>query len=136
MGSTATGAQNSSTVTVTNNDVDVSFTTDSQFNETITKFALDDAGNTHTTYSNYQSFTLGSSTTSSTIVLIRVYRQLSTTHYYKNIAIVDPVWKQVPVISGTSEDTVVEDEYSLLGNKASVFMDYYSDSSAESLSNF
>jgi len=135
-GSTASGAQNASTVESVNSDVDVMFKTDSQFNETITKFALADSGNTHATYSDYQSFTLGSGATSSVILLLRAARQLGSTYYYKNIVIVDPVWKKAPVFDSTADDTIVEDEYTLLGNKNSVFVDYYSNTSAESLSNF
>ena len=135
-GSTSGGSQNSATETVVNSDVDITFNTDSQFNSTITKFGLADTGATHTTYSNYQSFELGSSATSSVIMLVRIYRLLNSVHYYKNIAIVDPTFKKVSVFSSSADDTVAEDEYTLLGNKASTFIDYYSHSSAESLTNF
>lgn len=135
-GSTSSGAQNSSTETVTNNDVDITFNTDSQFNSTITKFGLADKGLTHTTYSNYQSFNLASGTTDSVIMLVRIERQYNSVYYYKNIAIIDPVFKKVSVYSSAADDTVAEDEYTLLGNKSKVEIDYYSNASQESITNF
>lgn len=135
-GSTTAGAQNSSTETVTNNDVDITLTTDSQFMEELTKFALKDSGITHTTYTNYESFNLGAVSTKNPIVIIRIKRLLSGTYYFKNIAIEEPVFKKAPVVSTASDDTVVVDEYSLLGNKSKVYIDYYSKNADETLTNF
>ena len=135
-GSTTAGAQNSATEAVTNSDVDITLTTDSQFIEDLTKFGLAEAGITHTSYTNYESYNLGSSSTKNPIVIIRIKRLLAGVYYFKNIVIEEPVFKKVPVLSSAADDTVVTDEYTLLGNKSKVYIDFYSKNADETLTHF
>jgi hypothetical protein len=125
-GSTTAGAQNSATETTTNNDVDITLTMDSQFIEALVKFGLADSGITNSTYTNYESFNMGSASTITPILFCRIKRQVGSIYYFKNIAIEEPVFKKMPLLSGSADDTVISDEYTVLGNKSRVYIDFYS----------
>jgi len=133
-GSTVDGAQNSSTESTANNDVDITITTNTDIVENITKFALADTGITNSTYTNYQSFNLGSTSTDTTMVFMRIARTVGSVYHYKNYLVTEPVFKKVGVPQGSADDSVLSQEYDILGNKSQTFVDFYS-GSVESLSN-
>lgn len=128
-------AQNTATETITNNDMDITLTADSKFEDELIKFGLSESGITNSTYTNYQSFNYGVLTTLDKFVLLRTKRLIGSTYYFQNILIVNPVFKNVGTLSGSAEDAVNQTEYAILGNKSYAWIDFYSGASDETLTN-
>ena len=61
---------------------------------------------------------------------------VSGTYYFKTIVVSQPEFTKPDVIDGTADDTSIESEYTLLGNKSKVWYDQYDDTSDETLVNF
>ena len=135
-GSDSNGAQNTETFLNPVYDVDVSFKVDSKVVDDLIEFTLSPFSDTHSDYSNYKAYVLSKPSSNEIIMFIRIHREINGTHYYRNILIEDPLIKNRGAISGNSGDTTLESEISLIGNKSKVYMDFYSGTTAESLTNF
>lgn len=135
-GSTAGGSQNSDTLTTTNSDVDISVTVDTEVTDFLSKMGMDANSDTHASVSNYGAYSLGSSTTDTYVMLIRVKRLVGSTYYFRNILILNPVFKKPGAVDANSDDTALETTFELLGNKSEAWVDFYDDTSDETFTNF
>lgn len=134
-GSDSSGNQNSETETTVNNELNITLSTSSQFGEVLTEKALDFGVTTHTTYADYKSYNMASRTTNTLLMVVRVKRLKGTTYYFKTFAIVDPVFLNTGGVSGASDDASLTSDYSLVGNKTKVYVDYYSNTADETTTN-
>lgn len=135
LGSTSSGAQNTDSFVTVNPDIDITINADPAVVEQLTPYILTPSGDTHTDYSNYESFNLGSSTTDEVVLLIRIYKQVGSTYYYKNYVVVNPTFKKVDSLDISGDDEVASIEYSLLGIKENGYKDFYSAATKESVTN-
>lgn len=135
-GETANGSQNSYTSVTPNNEVDVTLDTDTEIYDELVSFGLADQGVTHSDYTDYKSFVLGSKGTDKIGVLIRVKRKIGTNFYFRNILILEPEFKTVPVFDASSDDDILTNTYELLSNKGNIHMDFYTGSVDETLTEF
>ena len=133
IGANASGGQNGETQVVVNQDVDITLSADAQIVDELMDFAFQDSGITNSTYTNYTSFTLASGSSSIVLMVIRVKRLIGTEYYYETIAVFDPKFKKQGQFGISADDTAATTEYSLTGNKGSTFVDFYSGTTQEVL---
>lgn len=124
-GSDSTGNQNSSTETTPNNDVDITLSGDATFGITMEELALDAQDDTHATMDDYKAFVLGSRSSDTMAMLVKIQRLINGVYYMKNYLIVEPVFKQIGGFSGSSDDPTLSVDYALLGNKGYIYVDSY-----------
>lgn len=134
-GSDSSGNQNSDTETVVNNELNITLSTSAQFGELLTEKALDFETITHASYADYKSYNMASRTTNVILMVVRVKRVLGSTYYFKTYAIVSPTFLNTGGVSGASDDASLSSEYSLVGNKTNVFVDYYTGVADETTTN-
>lgn len=135
-GSDTSGSQNTETVFDQNMDLDITLTTDDSFEGELAAFGLTSDGITNSTYANYKGYNLANSTSNQIGMLVRIHRLIGTTHYYKNIVVNNPVFKKMGENSGNADDPTLTAEYSLFASKSNTYKDYYSGTTAETLTNF
>lgn len=135
-GSTSSGAQNSYTSVTPNNEVDITLDTDTEIYDELIGFGLADQEVTHSDYADYKSFNLGSKGSDLIGVLIRVKRQIGSNYYYRNIVVLEPDFKSIPVFDASGDDSILTNSYELLANKGKVYLDFYSGTENEELTSF
>jgi len=131
LGSTAAGAQNSEAFVTVNPDVDITLSADPAIVEQLTPYILTPLGDTHIDYSNYANFNLGNSSGDEVVILIRIYKQVGTTYYYKNYVLVSPTFKKVDSLDISGDDEVATVEYTLIATKSGSYKDFYSATTKE-----
>jgi len=132
-GSTSTGAQNSDTEVVVNQDVDIKLSADEDIESELIPYGLSQDSITNSLVNDYKSFTLGNLSTDTHVLLIRIKRLLNGTYYFRNIVVSNPIFKKVGGFSGSSEDSVISNEYTLLSSKSQVYIDFYNSDTDEDL---
>jgi len=135
LGSTSTGAQNTDTSVTENPDVDITLSADPAIVEQLGAFILAEQTDSHTDYTNYARFSLGSKNQEVVLLLVRVYKQVGSTYYYKNYLFTDPKFKKVDSLDITGDDDVATVEYSLTGEKSYTDKDFYSGTTKEVVTN-
>ncbi len=135
LGSTSTGAQNSDVYVTEEPEVDITINADPAFLEQLTPYMLETQTDTHSDYTNYAYFNLGSKATSEVAFLIRIYKKVGTNYYYKNYIITNPAFKKVDNVDISGDDEVNSAEYSIAGVKALTDKDFYFGTTKETVAN-
>ena len=135
LGSTGTGAQNTDTSVTENPDVDITLTADPAIVEQLTPFILAELTDSHTDYANYSRFSLGNKNEEVVVMLVRIYKAVGSSHYYKNYLFTDPKFTKVDSLDITGDDDVASVEYALTGEKSYADKDFYSGTTKEAVTN-
>ncbi len=135
LGSTATGAQNSDTTVTENPDVDITLAADPSIISSLEAFILEELTDSHSDYTNYKRFSLGNKNDEVVVLLVRIFKVVGSTNYYKNYLFTNPVFKKVDSLDINADDALASVEYTLTGQKAYADKDYYSGATAETVTN-
>jgi len=137
-GTDANGAQNADVSKTINVDVDISLTVEKTLGNDLNDFLLEaKTGSGEATFdSDYKRYNLGEYTTDTFSFFIKIEKLVNGVYYYKNIIIKNPVGKTPKMVTGSSDDSTLTDEYTFLGLKSKTMYDDYNRTTKQTTVNF